>query len=220
MGSDQKHGTSTNLSVSNAQHTEVERKSVLSGLAPEEQEYGFASAEQHHEGVWFQGYGLEPFRVGVLSSELYVVLRCTYLGSDRQLIGISNWAIFRDHLRSVARATGLTGYLDGSISTPASTVITSMSSDRTTGVSAPPVSTVINSRTPSIEEWELRDGRLAGIIFQNIQDPRSLGVTEFMTAHNMWTRLTSKFDTSSAAAQALAKERIQQFRYLPGVPFE
>ncbi|KAJ3991486.1 hypothetical protein F5050DRAFT_1812481 [Lentinula boryana] len=98
--------------------------------------------------------------------------------------------------------------------------ITSTSPDGITSVSAPPTSTAINSRTPSIEEWELRDSRLAGIIFQNIKDPRSIGVTEFMTSHEMWTRLTSEFDTSSAAAQALAKERIQQFCYSPGVPFE
>ncbi|KAJ3729312.1 hypothetical protein C8R42DRAFT_637576 [Lentinula raphanica] len=37
---------------------------------------------------------------------------------ERQLAGISNWAVFRDHLKSVARATGLTGYLDGTIVAP------------------------------------------------------------------------------------------------------
>ncbi|KAJ3764905.1 hypothetical protein FB446DRAFT_709900, partial [Lentinula raphanica] len=98
--------------------------------------------------------------------------------------------------------------------------------DASTTPSAPtstpsaPAPTPINSRTPSVEEWELRDGRLAGIIYQNIKDPRSIGVTEIMSAYEMWTRLTSEYDTSSAAAQTLAKECIQQFRYTPGTPFK
>ncbi|KAJ3802296.1 hypothetical protein GGU11DRAFT_822108 [Lentinula aff. detonsa] len=130
---------------------------------------------------------------------------------DRKLVGTSNWAIFRDHLKSVARATGLTGYLDGSISPPSSTA--SVSSSTIT-------STSINSRSPSAEEWELRDGRLAGIIYQNVADPRSIGVNEGMTANAMWNVLTSEYDTSSAAAQSLAKERIQKFRFDGNVPFE
>ncbi|KAF5391108.1 hypothetical protein D9757_003179 [Collybiopsis confluens] len=122
--------------------------------------------------------------------------------NDRQLTGISNWASFRDHLKSVARSTAYP---------PASTA----------GVPpAIPTATPINSRTPSVEEWELRDGRLAGIIYQNIQDPRSIGVTEDMASNIMWRKLTGEFDTNSAAAQALAKERIQQFKYTPGTRFE
>ncbi|KAJ3739261.1 hypothetical protein DFH05DRAFT_1530542 [Lentinula detonsa] len=94
---------------------------------------------------------------------------------DRKLIGLNNWAVFCDHLRSVARATGLTGYLLGTILAPSSDTSTSP---------APP-STPINARNPSLEEWELRDGRLAGIIYQNIKDPRSIGITEMMTANGM-----------------------------------
>ncbi|KAF5370491.1 hypothetical protein D9757_013116 [Collybiopsis confluens] len=131
---------------------------------------------------------------------------------DRQLSGISNWAVFRDHLKSTARSTGLFGYLDGSIQ-PAS-------SNPTGATSTPTAQTPINSRTPSVEEWELRDGRLAGIIYQNIKDPRSIGVTEDMTSNAMWLKLISEYETKSAAAQALAKERIQQLKYSPGTPFE
>ncbi|KAJ3978848.1 hypothetical protein F5890DRAFT_1559571, partial [Lentinula detonsa] len=119
---------------------------------------------------------------------------------DRQLIGLSNWAVFRDHLRSVARATGLTGYLLGTIAAPSPVVLTS--TDPTTIPPPVPASTLINARTPSLEEWELRDGRLAGIIYQNVKDPRSIALTELMTAHEMWIRLTNEFETSSAAAQA------------------
>ncbi|KAJ3816739.1 hypothetical protein F5880DRAFT_1635594 [Lentinula raphanica] len=167
-----------------------------------------------------------PFRVFSLSPRIAKL---------RQLIGLSNWAIFCDHLRSIAHATGLTGYLNGTIVAPspqdtvssiASSSQKTSTDDASTTPSAPtstpsaPPPTPINSRTPSVEEWELRDGCLAGIIYQNIKDPRSIGVTEIMSAHEMWTRLTSEYDTSSAAAQALAKEHIQQFQYAPGTPFE
>ncbi|KAJ3799344.1 hypothetical protein GGU11DRAFT_755210 [Lentinula aff. detonsa] len=97
---------------------------------------------------------------------------------DRQLVGLNNWAIFCDHMKSVARATGLTGYLDGTIVQPSPP--TSTESTKAATASS------VNSRNPSADEWELRDGRLAGIIYQNVRDPRSIGITEEMSAHKMW----------------------------------
>ncbi|KAJ3728213.1 hypothetical protein C8R42DRAFT_638042 [Lentinula raphanica] len=135
---------------------------------------------------------------------------------EHQLVGLSTWAVFHDHLRSVACATGLTGHLDGTIVAPPppkSDSSTQGSSDASAVLSVPsssPAPTLINSQNPTMEEWELRDGRLAGIIYQNIKDLRSIGVTEVMSAHEMWSQLTQEYDTSSAAAQSLAKERIQQ----------
>ncbi|KIK65830.1 hypothetical protein GYMLUDRAFT_239526 [Collybiopsis luxurians FD-317 M1] len=38
----------------------------------------------------------------------------------------------------------------------------------------------INSHTPSFEEWELQDGWLAGIIYQNIKDLQPIGITQDM----------------------------------------
>ncbi|KIK64432.1 hypothetical protein GYMLUDRAFT_240974 [Collybiopsis luxurians FD-317 M1] len=64
-----------------------------------------------------------------------------------------------------------------------------------------------------MEEWELRDRCLTGIIYQNIRDPQLIGVTELMSSNIMWRKLTGKFETNFAAAQALAKEHIQQFKY-------
>jgi hypothetical protein len=126
-----------------------------------------------------------------------------------QLSGLSNWAVFCDNLQSVARSAGLNGYLEGTITAPA--------------VLAPgaPVHapTAVNSHNPSLEEWELRDGRLTGIIFLNIKDPHSVGVTQNMSAHQMWTTLSSEYNTTSAPTQTLAKECIQQMTYTSGMPF-
>ncbi|KAJ3712497.1 hypothetical protein C8R42DRAFT_728021 [Lentinula raphanica] len=128
----------------------------------------------------------------------------------------------------VARATELTGYLDGSIVSPsplqASTASTQMSSapdlmsttttmssePSTTSLAAHSAPTLINSCALSVKEWEQHNRCLAGIIYQNIKDPCFLGVTEVMTAHQMWVHLTSEYDsTSSAATQAFAEEHIQ-----------
>ncbi|KAF5390760.1 hypothetical protein D9757_004410 [Collybiopsis confluens] len=130
---------------------------------------------------------------------------------DKQLVGLNNWAVFRDHVKSVARSAGLNGYLDGTISAPIPVA---------TAPNVAPVVTPVNSRTPTPEEWELRDARLAGIVFQNIKDPRSIGVTQDMTLNVMWIALTDEYENSSAAAQTLATERIQQCKYTTGTAFE
>jgi gag-polypeptide of LTR copia-type len=47
-----------------------------------------------------------------------------------------------------------------------------------------------------------------------------MGITQDMSAQVMWTALTTKFETTSAATQTLAKDQIQQFKYTPSLPFE
>ncbi|KIK59246.1 hypothetical protein GYMLUDRAFT_245325 [Collybiopsis luxurians FD-317 M1] len=117
---------------------------------------------------------------------------------DRQLVGLSNWAIFRDHLQSVAQSTGLSGYLDGTIIAPASPAAGAVSAPAVAPSAAAPMltATPINSY------------------------PQSIRVPQDMTAHQMWTRLTSEYNMTSAVAQSLAKEHIQQYKYVPGTPFE
>ncbi|KAJ3779972.1 hypothetical protein GGU10DRAFT_381425 [Lentinula aff. detonsa] len=58
---------------------------------------------------------------------------------DRQLVGLSNWAVFRDHLKSVARATGLTGYLDGTIVSPISSNAPSNSASSMSSTESPAI---------------------------------------------------------------------------------
>ncbi|KAF5393810.1 hypothetical protein D9757_000015 [Collybiopsis confluens] len=130
---------------------------------------------------------------------------------DKQLVGLSNWAVFRDHVKSIARSAGLNGYLDGTITAPISVA---------TAPNIVPVVTPVNSHNPTPEEWELCDARLAGIVFQNIKDPRSIRVTQDMTSNVMWIALTGEYENSSAAAQTLAMERIQQCKYTAGTAFE
>ncbi|KIK57620.1 hypothetical protein GYMLUDRAFT_246963 [Collybiopsis luxurians FD-317 M1] len=149
------------------------------------------------------------------------LLNLLVFSKDCQLASISNWAAFCDHLKSVAHSTGLLGYLNSSIQAPiAPTPIIGAAAPAVVALPVPTVPTPINSHSPSGEEWELRDGHLASIIYQNIKDPRSIGVMEDMSSNAMWRKLTGKYKTNSAAAQALAKEHIQQFKYTLGTPFE
>ncbi|KIK50187.1 hypothetical protein GYMLUDRAFT_253205 [Collybiopsis luxurians FD-317 M1] len=143
-----------------------------------------------------------------MSSNANALSNLLVFPEDHQLVGLSNWAIFQDHLQSIAHSMGLSGYLDGTITAPASPAVGAPPAPAAAPSAAPPALTVtpINSWTPLAEEWELCDGQLAGIIYQNIKDPRSIRVTQDMTVHQMRTRLTNEYDTMSAAAQALAKE--------------
>ncbi|KAJ3765157.1 hypothetical protein FB446DRAFT_709691 [Lentinula raphanica] len=63
----------------------------------------------------------------------------------------------------------------------------------TTSLAAHSALTLINSCALSVKEWEQHNICLAGIIYQNIKDPCFLGVTEVMTAHQMWVHLTKYF---------------------------
>ncbi|KIK66428.1 hypothetical protein GYMLUDRAFT_108510, partial [Collybiopsis luxurians FD-317 M1] len=84
----------------------------------------------------------------------------------------------------VAHATGLAGYLDGSISSP--------TPPATNIQGAAPAPTPVNSCIPSFKEWELRDAQIAGIIYRNVKDPCSMGITQDMYAQVMWTKLTTE----------------------------
>ncbi|KIK64825.1 hypothetical protein GYMLUDRAFT_160576, partial [Collybiopsis luxurians FD-317 M1] len=106
---------------------------------------------------------------------------------DQQLIGLSNWAVFCNHMLSVARSTGLGGYLNGTISNPTTTASPTAGAHPST-----PIVTPINSCNPSSEEWDLHDSQLARIVYQNIKDPCSIGVTQDMTSNVMWTTLTGQ----------------------------
>ncbi|KIK60901.1 hypothetical protein GYMLUDRAFT_244054 [Collybiopsis luxurians FD-317 M1] len=141
---------------------------------------------------------------------------------DCQLTRILNWAIFCDHLKSVAHSTGLLGYLNDNILPPASPPPATGPVNALSIPPAPiaPAPTLINSHSPSIKEWELRDGHLASIIYQNIKDPRSIRVTEDMSSNAMWMRFTAEYKTNLAATQALAKEWLQQFKYVPRMHFK
>ncbi|KAJ3831287.1 hypothetical protein F5878DRAFT_549737, partial [Lentinula raphanica] len=111
---------------------------------------------------------------------------------SRQLDSIANFLSFSDSIISITRGYGLEGYIDGSISRPASNIAPNvLAAGAVAGQSVIPVSTPTpnNSNAPSLDEWELRNARVAAIIYMNVRDPRGIGLNPNLTALEMWTRI-------------------------------
>ncbi|KAK1221961.1 hypothetical protein PQX77_015204 [Marasmius sp. AFHP31] len=89
---------------------------------------------------------------------------------DRRLVGIQNWPQFKDHVISIVRGKGLLGYLEGSIPQPTPKLLPSTQA------------TNANPTTPSAEEWSLNEGYVACMVYQNIEDPDTFGLTPDMAA--------------------------------------
>ncbi|KAF5365831.1 hypothetical protein D9757_014430 [Collybiopsis confluens] len=139
---------------------------------------------------------------------------------NRQLKGNSNFIYFADHIFNFARGSGLGGYLDGTIIRPAPNALPAVIA---AGAGAAPVvaaATVINSTTPSVAEWDLRDGRLAAIIYANVKDPRAVGLETTDPAHTMWTKLHSKFNKQTPVTQTMAQKRIEAHIFMKNGRFD
>ncbi|CAK5276454.1 unnamed protein product [Mycena citricolor] len=121
----------------------------------------------------------------------------------------SNWSNFKDGMFNMARGCGLEGYLTGAIVLPTSFVQSAIGY------------TLLNSQFPSPDEWALRDGWVATMLYQNIKDPRSHDISGSDTAHQMWTSLIGKFNRSTELLIGIRMERLRDLRlkdtrYLPG----
>ncbi|KAF5390463.1 hypothetical protein D9757_005175 [Collybiopsis confluens] len=125
-----------------------------------------------------------------------------------QLQGVSNFLAFTDHVISLAYGNGLFGYLDGSIARPAGNNLPQLLAAGAAGGAVHPVATLVNSTTPSLAEWCLRNARLAYIIYINVKDPRAIGLKPDDSANTLWVKLQAKFNTQTAAIQIIARKRI------------
>ncbi|KAJ3836801.1 hypothetical protein F5878DRAFT_506444, partial [Lentinula raphanica] len=112
---------------------------------------------------------------------------------NRQLEGTSNFLAFSDSVVSTARGYGLEGYLNGSIPRPnVTTAPAVMAAGAAPGQPLVAVPTANNSTTPTTAEWDLRNARLAAIIFLNVKNPRGIGLSPTQTAEELWNRITAK----------------------------
>ncbi|KAJ7484309.1 hypothetical protein FB451DRAFT_1169381 [Mycena latifolia] len=121
----------------------------------------------------------------------------TILASDKQLAE-QNWPSWHDSLISLVRGKGLSRYTDGMITCP-------------TGVSQlglPGHGTAVNSRNPTVEEWELHDGVASATIYQNIMDPQAHGIKATITSFEMMTIQSSKFNHTSEVLKKLAMDKL------------
>ncbi|KAJ3968998.1 hypothetical protein EV361DRAFT_964433, partial [Lentinula raphanica] len=95
-------------------------------------------------------------------------------GETRQLDSVRHFLSFSDSVISIARGYGLEGYLDGSIPRPGTnTAPAVLAAGSTPGLGVIAGPTPNNSPNPSQDEWEIRNARLAAIIYLNAKDPRA-----------------------------------------------
>jgi hypothetical protein len=94
---------------------------------------------------------------------------------------------------SLARGKGFGGYLDGSIPRPelaappaqyATGYATSIYNPSISTAGSPTTS-MANALTPSQAEWDLHDGQMGAMIYQNVKDPKAHGISPTDTSREM-----------------------------------
>ncbi|KAF9264132.1 hypothetical protein L218DRAFT_251846 [Marasmius fiardii PR-910] len=123
---------------------------------------------------------------------------------DRRLAGADNYRAFKDYVISTVRSKTLLGYLNGTIPHPTAASGTSQLLSQ--------ISSAPNSATPTPEEWEQRKGWVAGVIYQNINDPDAHGIRPSESAVDMWAKLRSKFETSTQLLKNIAEKHLDSLK--------
>ncbi|KAJ7762923.1 hypothetical protein B0H16DRAFT_1805666, partial [Mycena metata] len=85
---------------------------------------------------------------------------------------------YKTKIKALAKARGLGGYLDGTITCPPAPA--AGTNAQTT--SLPPDPTSIYSLTPSYEEWQHRDAIATALLVLNVKNPVGLGLKTDGTA--------------------------------------
>ena len=129
---------------------------------------------------------------------------------DKKFNG-ENFYAFRTLVLTAARARGVTGYLDGTIKKPTST---------TTTTTQTTTATEWYSKTPSLDEWEVRDAWALGLLIFNTTNPVALGVVTTKTAADAWTSLTQTYAITTDMAAVAADAELRGMKYEDGQDFD
>jgi hypothetical protein len=147
----------------------------------------------------------------------------TILSAEKQFDG-QNWASFQDIMISLARGKGYEGYLNGNIPRPTAAAPPGPSAAGfATSIYNPSISTaggptasLANSSTPSQAEWDLRDGQMGAMVYQNVKDPKAHGLSPTDTSREMWVALVGKFNRSSEVLKGLAFTKLRALKCKEG----
>ncbi|KAF9265163.1 hypothetical protein L218DRAFT_943393 [Marasmius fiardii PR-910] len=99
---------------------------------------------------------------------------------DCRLMSAKNYHAFKDFVISTVHGKALIGYLNGTIPHPTTATTSQLLSQSTT---------VLNSPTPTPEEWDQHEEWVAGVIYQNINNPDGHGIGPSEAAVKMWNKL-------------------------------
>ncbi|GAW02791.1 retrovirus-related pol polyprotein [Lentinula edodes] len=130
---------------------------------------------------------------------------------ESKLTGKDSWSRLKAAVELTAQLRGYTGYLDGTIVKPASSLYSSAA-----GSIYPPVTaTPAYSTTPYPEEWYMRDRFVAATINLNTVDATGLGIDLAKSAANIWKDLTEKFERKDEQLIYLADHALRTEKFNP-----
>ncbi|KAJ3897287.1 hypothetical protein F5879DRAFT_1031769 [Lentinula edodes] len=130
---------------------------------------------------------------------------------ESKLTGKDSWSRFKAAVELTAQLRGYTGYLDGTIVKPASSLYSSAAGSVYPSVTATPA----YSPTPYPEEWYMRDRFVAATINLNTLDATGLGIDLAKSAANIWKDLTEKFERKDEQLIYLADHALRTEKFDP-----
>ena len=121
----------------------------------------------------------------------------------------TNYIMFRDRVLLAAKLRGAEGYLDGTIGTPnpKMTVPT-------------PLATEWWDRSPSYQEWQVRNAWTLALIIYNTKNPVGLGIKMSDTATKVWETLKESYGTISDLGANMAENALRAIKYVDGADFQ
>ena len=128
--------------------------------------------------------------------------------TDENKFDGTNWIGWNNAITIAARLRGARGYLEGTIPKPPIAPPT-LPTAQAVAVSLPPEPTAWMSKTPSDDEWELRDAWTMGLLIYNIKNPVGLGVKLDGTAAEAWKSLTDQYQVTSELALVNAQRELR-----------
>ena len=149
--------------------------------------------------------------------------------SDDKKFNGDNFYTFCTLVLTAAQARGVIGYLDGTIQKPTGTTLPttipivsagSTTTGSTTITTTPQAATEWYSKTPSLEEWEVRDAWALGLLIFNTLNPVALGVVTTNTAANAWTSLTQNYAITTDMVAITADAELCGTKYDDGQDFD
>ncbi|KAJ3846054.1 hypothetical protein EV368DRAFT_15979, partial [Lentinula lateritia] len=107
---------------------------------------------------------------------------------ESKLTGKDSWSRFKAAIELTAQLRGYTGYLDGTIIKPASSLYSTAAGSVYPAVTPTPA----YSMNPYPKEWYMCDHFVAATINLNTIDATGLGIDLAKSATNIWKDLTEK----------------------------
>ncbi len=107
-----------------------------------------------------------------------------------------NWIPWSKWIKITARLRGAHGYLDGTIPRPKAPPQPSESAGAE-DVELPADSTEWMSKSPSINEWTIRDAWIIGLLLYNTKNPIGLGMNLDGTGAEAWKSLEDQYAVTS-----------------------